>query len=234
MANCQKFKQWLNNQEFADENASREAKNHIQDCLTCAKLYQSDLALDKMIIKGMQSEDPPPGLIGRARHNIESQAPTRQFSFLNVSWKTAVPALSIAALVLAMLLNPFSGNLQSVDEVVAHSITNHLDTSMGSAFQTEEVGDVGQWFTQRLGYTVRLPDLKKLELELLGGRKCSLGKTNVALLYCNSKGKRASLFVIDQNDVDKWFSNERSYVVKEGDYRVTLWKESGMVYAIVI
>ena len=234
MANCQKFKQWLNNQEYADENTSRQAKKHILDCHTCANLYQTDQALDKMIITGLQAEEPPPGLIGRARHNIESESPPRAFSFLNVSWKTAVPALSMAALVVLILLNPFSGQLQTVDEVVAHSIANHLDTSMVSAFQAEEVSDVGQWFTQRLGYDVRLPDLKKLGLDLIGGRKCSLGKADVALLYCNSKGKRASLFVIDQKDVDKGFSNERKYIVKDGEFRVTLWKESGMVYAMVI
>ena len=234
MANCQKFKQWLNNQEYADETALRQAKNHIQECLTCAKLYQTDTALDTMLKKGMQTDDPPPGLIGRARHTIESESRPHPFSFLNVSWKTAVPALSMAALVLVMLLNPFSGHLQTVDEVVAHSIANHLDTSMKSAFQAAEVSDVGQWFSQRLGYTVRLPDLKKLGLDLMGGRKCALGKADVALLFCNSKGKRASLFVIDQNDVDNLFGKERSYIIKEGDFRVTLWKESGMVYAMVI
>ena len=41
----------------------------------------------------------------------------------------------MAALVLLILLNPFSGHLQTVDEVVAHSIANHLDTKMKMAFQ---------------------------------------------------------------------------------------------------
>jgi hypothetical protein len=62
MANCQKFKQWLTNQEYADETASRQAKNHIQDCQTCAKLFQTDMALDTMLKKAMQADDPPPGL----------------------------------------------------------------------------------------------------------------------------------------------------------------------------
>lgn len=78
-----------------------------------------------------------------------------------------MPALSMAALVLVILLNPFSGHLQTVDEVVAYGIANHLDTSMEMAFRTGEIRDVGQWFSQRLGYTVRLPNLKNLELNLL-------------------------------------------------------------------
>jgi len=129
---------------------------------------------------------------------------------------------------------PFSGHLQSVDEVVAYSIANHLDTSMDMAFQAGEVRDVGQWFSQRLGYTVRLPDLKKLGLNLRGGRKCTLGKIEAAYLFCQSKGKPVSLFVIRQNDVDVPFDRERKYIVEEGDTKVTLWEESGMVYAMVI
>jgi anti-sigma factor RsiW len=137
-------------------------------------------------------------------------------------------------LVLVILLNPFSGHLQTVDEVVALSIANHLDTGMEMAFRAVEVTDVGQWFTQRLGYAVRLPDLKRLGLNLLGGRECAFGKIDAALLFCNSKGKRASLFVINQNDVGLRFDKERKYIVEEGDLKVTLWKESGMVYAMVI
>ena len=234
MANCQEFKQWLNNQDSTDEIAFRQVKDHIQICQTCEKLYQTDMALDTMLKNGMQAVEPPPGLIGRARHKIESDSRPRPFSFLKFSWKTAIPALSMAALVLVMLWNPFSGHLQTVDEVVAHSIANHLDTRMEMDFRAGEVSDVGQWFTQRLGYPVRLPDLKKLGLNLLGGRKCALGKIDVALLFCNSKGKRASLFVINQNDVGVRFDKERKYIVEEDDFKVTLWKESGMVYAMVI
>ena len=234
MVNCQEFKQWLIHQDSADENAFREVKGHILVCQTCEELYQTDRALDAMLEEGMQTVEPPPGLIMRARRKIESEPRPRSFEFLRVSWKTAVPVLSMAALVLVMLLNPFSGNLQTLDEVVAHSLANHLDTGMEMTFRAGEISDIGQWFTQRLGYAVRLPDLKRLGLNLLGGRKCAFGKINAALLFCNSKGKHASLFVINQNDVGLRFDGDRKYTVEEGDFKVTVWKESGMVYAIVI
>ena len=234
MANCQEFKQWLNNQDSADENDFRQVKDHIQICQACEKLYQTDMALNRMLKKGMQTVEPPPGLIERARRKIESDSRPRPFRFLNVSWKTAVPAISMAALVLVILLNPFSGHLRTVDAVVAHSLTNHLDRHLEMDFRAEEISDAGQWFTQRLGYTVRLPDLKKLGLNLMGGRKCALGKSDAALLFCHSKGKRASLFVINKNEVGVPFDKERKYIVKDGDFKVTLWEESGMVYAMVI
>jgi anti-sigma factor RsiW len=234
MVNCQEFKQWLINQDSADENALRQVKDHIQVCQTCEELYQTDMALDATLKKGMQTVEPPPGLIERARQKIESESQPRPFRFLRVSWKTAVPALSMAALVLVMLLNPFSGHLQTVDEVVALSIDNHLDTGMEMAFQAGEISDVGQWFTQRMEFAVRLPDLNRLGLNLLGGRECAFGKIDAALLFCKSKGKRVSLFVINQKDVGLRFDKDRKYTIEEGDFKVKLWKESGMVYAMVI
>ena len=234
MVTCQELKQWLIHQDSADENALRQVEDHIQACPTCEELYQTDLTLDAMLKEGMQTVEPPPGLITRARRKIESESRPRLVRFPAVSWKTVVPALSMAALVLVMLLNPFSGHLQTVDEVVALSIANHLDTSMEMAFRAEEVADIGQWFTRRLDYNVRLPDLKRLGLSLLGGRKCALGKINAALLFCNSKGARASLFVINQNDVGVRFDGDRKYTVEEGGFKVTVWRDSGMVYAMVI
>ena len=234
MANCQEFKQWLTNQDSADENTFRQMENHIQICQTCEKLYHSDMALDTILKKGIQSVEPPPGLIARVRNKIESESRPRPYRFLGLTWKMAVPVLSMAALVLVILLNPFSGHLQTVDEVVAYSLANHLDTTMEMAFQAGEVRDVGQWFTQRLGYNVRLPDLKNLGLKFRGGRKCTLGKIDAAYLFCQSKGKPVSLFVIRQNDVGVPFDRQRKYIVEEGDTKVTLWEEYGMVYAMVI
>jgi anti-sigma factor RsiW len=234
MLNCQDFKQWLINQDSADENAFRQVKAHILVCQTCEELYQTDLALDAMLKKGMQTVEPPPELIVRARRKLESESRPRPHRFLKVSWKIAVPALSMAALVLVLLVNPFSGHLHTVDQVAAYSIANHLDIGMEMSFRAGEVTDVGQWFTRRLGYAVRLPDLKRLGLNLLGGRECAFGKINAALLFCDSKGKRASLFVINQKDVGLRFGKDRKYTVEEGEFKVTLWKEAGMVYPMVI
>jgi anti-sigma factor RsiW len=235
MVNCQEFKQWLIKQDSVDENASRQVADHIQICQTCKKLYQTDMALDATLKKAMRTVEPPAGLIVRVRDKIESGSRRRQPGrFLKVSWKTAVPALSMAALMLVMLLNPFSGPLPTVDEVVALSIENHLDTGMQMAFQSREVKDMDQWFTRQLEYEVRLPNLKRLGLSPLGGLKCAFGKVNAALLFCNSKDKRVSLFMINPDDVGFRFGEDRKYIVEQGDFKVKVWKESGMVYAMVI
>lgn len=234
MVNCQEFKQWIIHQDSADENSLQKVHEHIQVCQACDALYQTDLALDAMLKDRMQAIEPPQGLIERARQRIESESRPRPFKLLSLSWKATVPSLAMAALVLVMLLNPFSGHLQTVDEMAALSLANHLDTGMEMAFRAGEVSDAGQWFTRRLAYPVRLPDLKRLGLTLLGGRECAFGKIDAALLFCKSKGKRASLFVINPSDVGVRFDGERKYIVEEGEFKVTLWKESEMIYAMVI
>ena len=234
MANCQKFKQWLINQDSADDNVSRRYMDHIKGCQTCKELYQTDMTLEAILKKGMQTIDQPPGLMKRARSRIESESRPQSTRFMSVSWKMALPALSMAALILLILLNPFSGPLQTVDEVVALSIDNHRNTGMEMAFRTGEVTDMGRWFTRRLEYEVRLPNLKRLGLNPLGGLKCAFGKTDVALLFCDSKGKRVSLFVINPDDIDFRFGKKRKYTVEEDDIQVTIWEESGMVYTMVI
>ena len=234
MVNCQEFKQWLINQDSAGEKAFRLAQGHIKACQACKALYQTDMALEAPLKRGMLTVEPPPRLSERTRQKIESEFRPRPFRALSVSWKTMVPALATAALVLVLLLNPFSGHLQTVGEMASLSLANHLDTGMQMAFQAGEVDDVGQWFSQKLAYAVQLPDLNRLGLTLLGGRECAFGKVAAALLFCKSKGKRASLFVIDPGDVGVRFDHGRKYTVEEGEYKVTLWKESGMVFAMVI
>ena len=58
---------------------------------------------------------------------------------------------------------------------------------------------------------------------------------NAASVYeKKSKDKRASLFVINQTDLAVPFTKNRKYIIKEGDTRITLWEEFGMVYAMVV
>ena len=72
MLNCQGFKRWLINQDSADEIAFRQVKDHIQDCHTCEALYQTDMTLDAMLKKGMQTTLPlVSGRLGRHAHGLK-------------------------------------------------------------------------------------------------------------------------------------------------------------------
>ena len=63
MVNCQEFKEWLIDQDSADEDATRRIVDHIEVCQTCEALYQTDATLETVLKTGMQTVEPTPGLI---------------------------------------------------------------------------------------------------------------------------------------------------------------------------
>ena len=62
----------------------------------------------------------------------------------------------------------------------------------------------------------------------------TLWEIDAVLLLSRSKGKCASLFTINQNDVGVRFDGDRKYIIKEDGYTVSIWKDAGIVYAMVI
>ena len=40
--------------------------------------------------------------------------------------------------------------------------------------------------------------------------------------------------MIDQKEVGVRFDSGRKYIVEEGDYKVSIWKDGGIVYTMVI
>ena len=234
MMNCHEFKSWLIDHDPIDSPKDIAAREHMQQCDACQKLHDIDQSVEAAVKDGLRPVAPPPGLVARARRRVESSSGKQRFKSLVLSWKTAAPAMATALVLLFLVLNPFSGKLYSIEDLVTHSVANHLDTEMAMEFRTLNLADAGLWFSEKLGFDVKLPDLKRLGLQFAGGRKCSLGSVRAAYLYCDSKGKRASLFLIDPGDVGFYISENRKYVIKDSGYTVTIWKEAGVVCALAV
>ncbi len=166
--------------------------------------------------------------------NIESSSSEPSVRSAVFSWKTITPAVATACLLLFVVLNPFAGKLDAIEDLVAYSVANHLNAEMKMEFRSLSPVNASVWFSEKLGFVVKLPDLTSLGLEFLGGRKCALGKTIAAHLYCISKGKKASLFLINADDAAFDITGNRKYVVEDSGLTVTIWKESKMIYALAI
>ena len=111
-----------------------------------------------------------------------------------------VPAVAMAAL-LILFLNPFAGRFRSVQEIGILAVDNHLK-NLSMNFKAGEVRDVPRWFKDRLGFKISVPDLAGQGLQFIGGRKCYLGKNEVAYLLYEKAGERVSLFIIEPDDVN--------------------------------
>jgi len=234
MMNCEKFKRWLIDHHHFDSRGTSAAREHMKRCESCQKLHDIDQSVEVIIKDGLRPVAPRPGLVARARRRVESPTGKQPLKFLVLSWRTITPALATALLLLFLVLNPFTGKLSSIEDLVAHSVANHLNTEIAMEFRSLNLTNAGFWFSERLGFDVKLPDMARLGLTFLGGRKCSLGQIRAAYLYCNSKGKRASLFLINPDDIRFDISDNRKYVIKDSGYTVTIWKEAGVICALAV
>ena len=230
---CQEFKQWLNNQPLLDGSAYQNAKEHVNKCRACNTLYLSDTALETLLADGMAPRTPPPGIVTKVKRRIASESKVHRSIPHLLHWKISIPALAMATLVFVML-SSFSGQLGSIDDMVAHSIANHRDTETGPGFVAAHVPDMSAWIIDQLGFSGKLPDLKRLGLTLVGVRKCRLGRVSAAYLYCNSKDTRVSLFLINPKDMGFKLNPDRKYTVEGEKNTVTVWTEAGGVYAMVV
>lgn len=233
MMNCQTFKQWL-----IDVGQSRTAHNeaarmHLGRCDDCRRLYDADQFLEEMLEVGMQPVAPPAGLLARARRKTESGTTRQPWWQRPWTLRVALPT-AVAVMLLVMVLNPFQGGLHSIDAVVTYSVANHLDSDMTKAFRSEDVTQAATWLSERLGFAVSLPDLAGRGLTLIGGRKCKLGRVEAAYLFCDAGGKRASLFLINPDDVGFTLMPGRQYSVTQDQKTITVWKESDVVCALVV
>ena len=175
MMNCHDFKKWVATQGSSDQKQNMFAIEHIRHCEACNQIFKMDAFFEDILKQEMTATEPPPNLVANLRKKIESDKIQRKHHPKWFNWKILAPALSMAALLLIMVMNPFSVRLRGIDDVVSHSITNHMNTGMTLAFRAGEGTDAGVWFSEILGFPVKLPDLERLGLTMLGGRKCTLG-----------------------------------------------------------
>ncbi len=235
MIHCNDFKQWLGNSNGTASQMTGAARQHMQQCAQCRELYEKDQLLEGMLRQGMQMVEPPADLLDRARFSVDARSAQQTRPKPRAQWwKVAAPVFASVMVVLVFVLNPFSSDLQTIDDVVGQSIAFHRTTDAKLAFTSSDVTDPAQWFTRKLGYTVTLPDMGRHGLTWKGGRKCRLGNVDAAYLSCKSSGKRASLFLIDPRDVGFDLDADREYRVNDDGHAVTVWKEAGVVMALVI
>ena len=229
--NCQDFKAWIDNKDLFDARVIADAKIHMAACEPCKKLHALDVLIDDRVKDCLQPTAVPQGLLARIETNTISQkkAPAASFAI----WKKFVPLLAAAAIVFIIIINPFSGKINSLNQMQAYALENHLSENRTMEFKAGDIDGVSRWFTNRLGYTVVLPNYHRRGLNFLGGRECFLGRIKAAFLYCEKQGKRVSLFIVDADALKFPLDEAKNYSITDQGYEIKVWKEGNMAYALV-
>ena len=233
---CVDFKHWLVLRDGAGCESADKALYHLKGCPDCMKLYDADTALSEVMMEGFKEEELPCGLMERIEEDLDAvkgdrvgkgPTPWRVFA------KAVAPVLAVAAM-LVVFIYPQTGKLESVDEIVKLAVENHL-SDLTIKFTTREVSNVPGWFGDKLDFAVAVPDLAGSSLALIGGRKCSLGRNDVAYLFYKypAQDKRTSVFVIDGNDIGFEMVDGKRYRTAFNDEQVTVWKSGALAYVMV-
>jgi len=80
---------------------------------------------------------------------------------------------------------------------------------------------------------VKLPDLDRQHLALLGGKQCSLGNKKAAYLFCTKNKNKVSVFIVNPKDLDLQLSGDTTYSVEKPHHLIRLWTENELVYITV-
>ncbi len=231
MMTCNEFGEWLTSKNIYDERQTDSAREHREICKQCERLYRLDAQLELRLQEGLRNVEPPARLLARIEMNAQSVTKQDRF-FAHVAWKILVPAVAIAAM-FVIFLAPFAGRFHNVQEIGALAVDNHLkDLSM--TFKAGGPQNVSRWFEDKLGFVIAAPDLTEQGLHLIGGRKCRLGKNDVAYLFYEQAGKRVSLFIIEPDDISFTMKQAETYSLSERGCEVKVWKEAQLLYVLVV
>jgi anti-sigma factor RsiW len=229
--NCQDFKTGLHDKNQNSTAESETALRHMAACQRCQKLSARDALVEDRIRKSLIQLDPPPDLMSRIKLDSGSSEDKQAASISR--WKIIAPVLAMAAAVIIFFINPFSGQIRNLDDFSTFVIATHLNPNLKMAFSKDDVADVSNWFAKRLVFPVVVPDLSGQGFKLIGGRKWIVGRKDAAYLYYEKEGKKASVFVINPDDLDFNLAPHKTYRVTEGEYQIQIWKEKNLRYALV-
>jgi len=228
---CRDLKNWIASKDLFDERVFADAEKHLEHCEKCRRIHTLDALIEDGIRKGLQPVAVPRGLVNRI--DTELFADTKESAWSFARWFKTVPALAMAALIFIIVLQPFSGQIKSLDQMGTYALANHLSGETQIAVSTTDAGTAARWFTQQLGYAVKVPDLRSHGLTLIGGRLCSLGEEKAAYLFCRKNGKKVSLFIVTADALGFQMIDQRLYGIQEKKYDIKIWKDGKMVRVTV-
>ncbi|MCP4404338.1 MAG: hypothetical protein GY801_44440 [bacterium] len=234
MMTCQEWQEWLLNKDDTAADTAVLAERHLEVCSACQKISLLDSQLETNIKDTLRHVEPPARLLAKIEMNMASSTTATRRHGLGewISWKRLTPMLATAAIMLFAMFYPSIGQLRNLQQIGILSVDNHLEY-LPMSFATDAVQDLPEWFEERLDFRVAAPNLIAQDLRLTGGRKCSLGKNDVAYLSYEEAGSRASLFIIDPADVSFEMKDTEEYTLLDRGCQVKIWKEAELVYALV-
>ena len=220
------------------------AEAHLEGCEEC------QLQLDKLTslqIKVRESgEHAPHTFKSELLERLESQPLERSW----LSWRATL-ALAASALLVGggiVFLAPEALSLESThglkesgslrelkesDEIAEEALDWHTQ-KLPLDVTGPNIERVDGWFEERLGHTVKIPEFKAKNVDLLGGRLARVRNRHAALLTLKVDNRKLSLIVVPQQKrVYKAHKKTYPLIKRERGYNIVVLRQGDTAYGFV-
>jgi len=223
-----------------EERERAQFDAHLTNCEDCRAFFEQRKWLQSAVKPSLRQSCQ---LSTHARKRLEEKLRTAQrpVRVKAVASKVARPlsaiALAAAVFVFAVPLTGFKGSLTK-ELVALHCRDEPVEVP------TPEVGEVDNWFKDKLPFRVATPQFKDQRVMLLGGRLSQVRSADqqvaspAAATTYRVSGHKMSVHVFEaKNPVgshvpEQVIDGNRLRLIEEGGYRVALMRRGNLTYAV--
>jgi mycothiol system anti-sigma-R factor len=221
-----------------------DTEAHLRACSECQHLVELERAFREIYVVPLRPDPAPPDLRDRVAHQMAEAASNGRGRRPLVRTRRVLAAVSLAAAVLMGVAWGLMGlwmereAAASLRELADASVEQHQKLARGLLpldIARVPPKDAERWFSSKLSFNVKLPELKSEHLNFLGGRISHLKDIDVAALEFQVDGKNVSLFVIPAEEYQRLgLSPEPKFkLINRHGYDVITWSSHGVAYALV-
>lgn len=230
------------------ETESKDARLHLEQCAACQQFFVAEKSLSALLRQHAPGEAASSTLRERVLSRIaEEQEKARRparWSFIRrqsaIRRRSAILVLAVFLLVGLIFAGLWlrSRHTQESEQLASILVDDHARYQSATTEVTSSEPEViNAWFRDRVGFSVQPPRLA--DSSLVGGRLCNLRGHPAALVVYRKPQNMISLFVLDGRNIELprehliALEERPCFVATERGYNVVMWKERGLLYALV-
>jgi len=223
------------------ETETKDARLHLEQCVACQQFFAAEKSLSALL----QKHAPKEGASSTLREQVLSRIAEEQQKAKRPTWSFLRRRSALLVLALFLLVGLIFAGLwlrsrhtQESEQLASILVDDHARYQSATTEVTSSEPEViNAWFRDRVRFSVQPPRLS--DSSLVGGRLCSLRGRPAALVFYRKPQNMISLFVLDGRDIELpkehliALEERPRFVTAERGYNVVMWKERGLLYALV-
>lgn len=224
-----------------DSQINSSVKEHLLVCPLCSLELEQEKRIDSLLKCSILKEQAPYELKEAILSRIE-EAKNRTMLPFSIHLTKPVLLATLAVLFMAVLVTPILININKPFPIFIESVSSHIKFLQGSLpieIVSSNPQEINQWFQGKLDFHVKVPDYSAKDVQLAGGRLCSIKDKPVAYIMYKKEGYNFSLFMFDAAGLrlpkgEKLVKAGKDYYLKtEKGYHSLFWVDKGIGCVLV-